>query len=137
MTLDAEGGQYKGDIHEGSEAAVHKSDFRYVTNFLNTVFRRLLEVHGFNPGNGKFSFIVEEHICLKDRLDMDARLAEKIEIPLEYWYEKYNIPLPEGGAKAATPLRTQIQDILRETLNEQQRVQPTPKPGKKLRDFFG
>ncbi len=137
MTLDAEGGQYKGDIHEGSEAAVHKSDFRYVTDFLNTVFRRLLQVHGFNPGDGKFSFIVEEHICLKDRLDMDTRLAEKIEFPVGYWYEKYNVPLPEGGAKAAAPFRTQIQNMLREALDERLPVQPLPKREKKLRDFFG
>lgn len=103
MTLDSEGGQYKGDVHQESESAVHKSDRRFALNVLNTKFKELLEIHGFNPGDGKFQFILEEHICAKDRLDMDMKLSEKIEIPPIYFYEKYNIPIPEGGPKAVTP----------------------------------
>lgn len=112
MTLDAEGGQYKGDTHADSESVIHKSDRRFTLNFLNTAFKDLLEIHGFNPGNGKFSFIVEEHICLKERLDMDLKLNGIIKIAPEYFYNKYNIPVPEGGAENVSPA---IQETPRET----------------------
>ena len=108
MTLDAEGGQYKGDIHERSEDAVHKSDRRFILNVLNTSFKYLLEIHGFNPGEGKFSFVKEEHICLKDRLDMDLKISAKIKVPASYWYETYNMPVPEGGPQDAEPPVTNI-----------------------------
>lgn len=100
MTTDAEGGEYKGDVHERSEQGVHKSDRRFVQNVLNSRLAILLERHGFNPGTGKFVFPEEDHICLKDRLDMDLKLSEKIVIPDEYWYERYNLPVPKGGPKA-------------------------------------
>lgn len=103
MTLDSEGGQYKGDVHQESESVIHKSDRRFALNVLNTKFKELLEIHGFNPGTGKFQFIIEEHICAKDRLDMDIKLNNVIKIPPLYFYEKYNIPIPEGGPEAVTP----------------------------------
>lgn len=103
MTTDAEGGEYKGDVHERSEQGVHKSDRRFVQNVLNSRLTVLLERHGFNPGTGRFVFPEEDHICLKDRLDMDLKLSEKIIIPDEYWYERYNLPTPKGGPKAKQP----------------------------------
>ena len=99
MTTDAEGGQYKGDAHERSEDGIHKSDRRYVQSALNSMLIPLLELHGFSPNGGRFVYPNEEHLCKKDRLDMDLKLANKIEIDAEYWYETYNIPVPKGGAK--------------------------------------
>ena len=36
-------------------------------------------------------------------MDMDLKLAEKIVIPPSYWYEKYNMPIPEGGPQYIAP----------------------------------
>ncbi|MEG1763159.1 MAG: DUF935 family protein [Bacteroidales bacterium] len=99
LTTDAEGGQYKGDIHAQSEKGKFASDRRFVLNILNTHFIHLLDAHGFNP-EGTFKFVVEDNIPLSDRLEMDLKLSEKVEVPVEYWYSKYNLPLPEKGAKA-------------------------------------
>ena len=103
MTVEAEGGQYKGEVHERSEEGVHKSDERYLLGILNTKFRELLATHGFNPGEGRFTYVPESHICLEKRMDMDLKLAEKIVIPPSYWYEKYNMPIPEGGPQYIAP----------------------------------
>ena len=102
LTTDAEGGKYKGDIHRDSEKSKFASDRRYILNLLNTQFLEMLEVHGFKPDGGRFAFVLEDGLALNTRLDMDMKLSEKIEIPAEYWYSKYNIPLPKGGAKAVT-----------------------------------
>ena len=100
MTLDAEGGQYKGDIHENSEKGVFASDLQYLMGFLNTEFVRLLNLHGFTIGNGGFVCEEEDHLCLTDRITIDMQVATQIEIPPSYWYDKYGYPLPEGGPKA-------------------------------------
>lgn len=137
MTLDAEGGEYKGDVHADSEAVIHRSDMRFVLNVLNTKFKALLELHGFNPGDGKFQFVIEEHICLKDRLDMDIKLSDKIVFPVEYWYGKYNVPFPKGGAKSAMPTKQQLREMLQEISDREE--PPTPVKRKKqggLSRFF-
>lgn len=117
MTVEAEGGQYKGEVHERSEEGVHKSDERYLLSILNTAFKELLAVHGFNPGNGKFSYVPESHICLEKRLDMDLKLAKVIVYPADYWYGKFNVPVPEGGPQYVAP----------------QSAEPEPAPGQDVR----
>lgn len=109
MTLDAEGGNYKGEVHESSESGVYAADRRYILNILNTQILRLLEIHGFNPGKGYFVVEEEDHICLKDRIAIDMQVAQHIVIKPEYWHEKYNLPEPEGGAMAKQPSITQQQ----------------------------
>lgn len=99
MTMDSEGGQYKGETHERSESKIHMADRRAVAAVLNTEFKRLLEAHGFAPGDGVFAFENEDHLCLKDRMAIDRELSEIIDIPAEYFYTKYGIPTPNGGAK--------------------------------------
>lgn len=99
MTTDAEGGKYKGDIHEQSESGVLKSDIQFVVSVLNDKLLPLLEMHGFAPGKGKFSVVDEEHLCIKDRIGVDVQLNSIIDIPAEYFYKRYNIPVPKGGAK--------------------------------------
>lgn len=99
LTMDAEGGKYKGDVHADSEQIILNSDRIYVEKWLNTTLLPLLSVHGFNVGNGWFSFAVEDRLCIKDRLEMDIKLNDIVDYPPEYWYEKYNIPIPKGGAK--------------------------------------
>lgn len=151
MTVESEGGQYKGEVHERSEEGVHKSDQRYILSVLNTQFKELLAIHGFNPGDGKFAYMPENHICLEKRLDMDIKLADKIVIPAEYWYEKYNIPVPDGGPQAAMPVTAEppTEKVQKHRAPEQalepQAAEPVtavfydPRPkslAEKLKDFF-
>lgn len=140
LTTDAEGGQYKGDIHAQSEKSKFASDKRFILKVLNTHFLHLLEAHGFSPGEGKFTFVTEENMPLDARLNMDLKLSGKIVFPVEYWYSKYNVPLPEGGAKA-------IEEVVDEEVKgiPEEKAKPTQEkktqknrdtPFRRFKDFF-
>ena len=76
------------------EQEIHFADKLFVRNVLNDKLITLLEIHGFKIGNGKFIFHEKENIDKKTRLEMDLKLAEKIKIDDNYFYETYNIPQP-------------------------------------------
>lgn len=152
MTTDAEGGQYKGEVHQESEKGVFASDRRFVLNILNTSFRTLLELHGFTPGDGKFVCVEEDHICLKDRITIDMQASQKVVIPPVYWYDKYGYPIPEGGPQAVvsspptelSEMRNELQGMRAQLCEVQKREQeradnaPLPiTPPVRRKGFFG
>lgn len=94
MTLDSEGGKYKGDVHEKSEMRVAEADRRDIIALLNTEFIRMLGTFGINAEGGYFAF-EEDETSLEDIV----KLNSIIDIPPEYLYERYNIPMPTGAAK--------------------------------------
>ncbi|MDX9703918.1 MAG: DUF935 family protein [Candidatus Auribacterota bacterium] len=100
MTIDAEGGNYKGEVHAKSEDEVFEADRRFVLRILNTQYRNLLELHGYKPGDGLFSYVDEDSTPIDKRIEIDLKVNQAVEVPPEYFYERYNIPLPKGGAKA-------------------------------------
>lgn len=110
MTTDAEGGNYKGEVHAGSENIILEADRRFALRILNTQLKRLLEVHGYNPGDGCFRYVDEDSTNIKDRIEIDLKVNQAVEIPPEYFYERYNIPLPKGGAKAREQNQQQTQN---------------------------
>jgi hypothetical protein len=110
MTTDAQGGNYKGEVHQDSEDAIFEADRRGALRILNTQGYDLCQIHGYNPGDGLFSYVESDSIELKDRIDIDKKLNEIVEMEPTYFYEKYGVPVPKGGAK----------------LKE---VQPTSQPG--------
>ena len=71
LTTDAEGGKYKGDIHAESEEGIKKADRRMTLRVLNTTFKKLLELHGYNPGKGKFKYPKHDKTPLKERFEID------------------------------------------------------------------
>lgn len=101
LTTSDKGGQYKADVHKDEQDGIFKADDREVLTLLNGRFKELLEMHGYNPGNGKFSFAEESKLTQKELLDRDTELNEIIDIEPEYFYETYDIPVPKGGAKRA------------------------------------
>lgn len=103
LTTDAEGGKYKGDIHAESENEVTKADLRFVLRVLNDRFTELLELHGYKPNNGKFKLPEQETSPGKDVFEVDKGVSEIVEVDPEFFYEKYNIPIPKGGAKLKQP----------------------------------
>lgn len=92
------GARALGEVHLEEEKRINRADKRFVLNALNYSFRKLLAIHGYNIGNGKFSFGEENTMPINEQLAMDEKLDKIVEIPPEYFYEKYNIPLPKGGA---------------------------------------
>lgn len=99
MTTDAQGGNYKGEVHQDSEDGIFNADKKFILRVLNSTFWDLLEVHGYNPADGKFSVVESDDIALKDRITIDKELNGIIDMEPEYYYEKYGVPVPKGGAK--------------------------------------
>jgi phage gp29-like protein len=97
MTTDAVGGNYKGEVHEKSEKAVIKADKRYITRLLNEKFIPLLETFGIKA-EGRFSFEGDDPVDFKSQFEIDMKFVEKFEVDPEYYYKKYNQPIPKGGA---------------------------------------
>ncbi len=95
-TTEASGAYAQAKIHQEVEMEIHFADKLFVKNVLNDKLISLLRIHGFKVGNGKFVFLEKENIDKKTRLEMDLKLAEKIKIDDSYFYENYNIPLPQN-----------------------------------------
>lgn len=98
MTTDAGGSLAQAKVHQEAEHDLLMADKLFVKNILNDKLIPLLKMHGYNMGTGKFFFREQEHIDMKTRLDMDLKLAEKIKIDDEYFYETYNVPMPKIAA---------------------------------------
>jgi len=101
LTTSDKGGQYKADVHKEEQSDIFKADDREVLMLLNGRFKELLEMHGYNPGDGEFSFADEDKLSPKERLERDTELNDIVEIEPEYFYDTYDIPVPKGGAKKA------------------------------------
>jgi len=106
MTTDAQGGNYKGEVHENSQQGIFDSDKKFILRILNSTFWTLLEMHGYNPADGKFTVLESDNIALKDRIGIDKELNDIIDMEPEYFYEKYGVPVPKGGAKMKTAVET-------------------------------
>lgn len=106
MTTDAQGGNYKGEVHQDSEDGIFDADKKFIIRILNSTFWELLEMHGYNPADGKFTVLESDNIALKDRITIDKELNGIIDMEPEYFYEKYGVPVPKGGAKMKTVVDT-------------------------------
>ncbi len=101
LTTSDKGGQFKADVHQEEQDNIFLADDEEVLTLLNGRFKELLTMHGYNPGEGKFSFMEEDRMSPKELLERDEKLNKIVEIPPEYFYETYDIPIPKGGAKKA------------------------------------
>lgn len=130
MTTDAQGGNYKGEVHQNSEDNIFEADRRFALRILNTQVHDLLLLHGYNPGDGSFVYVDEDSTSIKDRIDIDLKLNQAVVIDPEYFYERYNIPMPKGGAKS--------RNVEASTTSQQLSDNPPPRPIKRsLFNFFG
>ncbi len=95
-TKDTSGSGYaQGLIHQNVEYNIHQSDRRYVLRILQEKLNPILQAHGYQVEGGKWNFQESDGLSIKDRLDMDTRLAMFVPISDDYFYEKYGIPKPD------------------------------------------
>jgi hypothetical protein len=126
MTTDAEGGNYKGEVHEKAELRIAESDRHFLLSVLNTDFIRIMENFGIPARGGWFAFNDAEEIPVKERFEMDMRLADIIPIDPDYFYETYKVPKPKAGAGSAHPGQTDPA----QKKTEQEDDDPAPDPKK-------
>lgn len=109
------GSQSKTVEHNKQQLEVTMSDLTEVADALNSPhFQAILRSYGLPVVEGGM-FTTQRELdlaALKDRVDIDAKLAEQVPVDDDYWYETYGIPKPanydelkakQEAARAAAP----------------------------------
>lgn len=134
MTTDAEGGNYKGEVHEGVETKFSFADKRLVLNTLNTSFIRILENFGIPAAGGNFIFEEPDALSLDDYI----KLSKEIDFEPDFFYDKYNIPKPKGAAtKKPEKTPEKEKENGKEQKNEGRLKDEPVYFWKRLSEFFG
>lgn len=95
MTTDAQGGNYKGEVHAQSEDEVTKADKRFILRILNEKFKTILANFGFATEGGWFGYEDQEQMTPAEQLEFDIKFNEIAPLDADYWYETYNRPKPK------------------------------------------
>lgn len=125
-------GYAQAEVHAEQQFEVTKGDMRFVENTLNSAyFRGVLASYGYPVEGGRFEFVKEADLDkLNKRLAMDLRLAERVPVADDYWYETYGLPKPDNYNE----LKKQKEEERREAV----RMSGQQVEKKKLLDrFFG
>lgn len=135
-TKDTSGSGYaQGIIHQEVEAGIHKADRRYVARILNDKLTPLLELHGYKAAGGKWAFRQEENLDKKTKkLDIDLRIAERIPVDDDYFYEEYNIPKPTNYTQIKAEADKKKQQGQDPDPDPKQKKQEQSRDEKKLQD---
>lgn len=102
---DGKGSYALGDVHQSEQDKIHEADRIFIEKVLNYTARNFLSFWGLPISDGyRFEYDRSERIPLTQRYAMDVAIAKVIEIPADYWYHTYGLPIPETGpALVPTP----------------------------------
>lgn len=134
-------GYAQAEVHAEQQYEVTKGDLKMVLQILNSPhFFGILRSYGYNIDGGRFEFAQEADLKrLNERLSIDLRLAERVPISDDYWYETYQLPKPDNYdeliARREEQRRAALEAVSRSGKDGNE------KPGKKdklgaLLDFF-
>jgi phage gp29-like protein len=88
-------GYAQGKVHADTQDDLHQADRKAVLRVLQEKLIPYLASLGYSVRGGKFEYVDEERITLKDRLEIDMKLSTKVPIGASYWYQRYNVPVPD------------------------------------------
>lgn len=110
-TTEAHSGGYaQSETQSEGQEEIHKDDRMFVIRILNEKLTPFLERLGYQVKGGKWSFVEEETMSLKERLEIDLKVSEKVPLPASYWYEKYRLPMPTADDLPAEESRAQKEE---------------------------
>jgi hypothetical protein len=94
------GSQALGTVHQSVEDQIHYADKMFILFNLNEKLTPLLKQHGY-PINelGEWTYEESANIALKERIEIDMKVSEKVPISDDYWYKTYGIEKPEDYDK--------------------------------------
>lgn len=96
-------GYAQSATHMLSEEELARDDRKFILRVLNEKLNPYLQSIGYQVDGGKWSFVDEDGLTLKERIEIDLKVAEKVPIPDSYWYEKYHLPQPTEEEKKKSP----------------------------------
>ncbi len=139
MTTDAQGGNYKGEVHANSEKEVAKADRRFMLRLLNEKLIPILEKFGYPVSGGRFGYEEQDGMTPKERLEFDLKLNNIAPLDEEYWYETYNRPRPKNPKqaeenKAANKApRQEKEETAQQEQPSKKKTDPKPKQKKEVK----
>lgn len=91
-------GYAQSETHAGQQADITKGDIKYVQNMLNEPkFIAILRSYGYPVDGGHFEFEQETNLEeLTARFELESKVAEKVPVSDDHWYETYGIPKPDN-----------------------------------------
>ncbi|MBU4536974.1 MAG: DUF935 domain-containing protein [Weeksellaceae bacterium] len=84
--------------HGEQQDEIIASDLIMVENELNSeYFLNILKSYGYDIEGGEFEYELELNLAkLKLKMEIDFKVAEKVPVEDDYWYDTYGIPKPKN-----------------------------------------
>lgn len=94
-------GYAQSKTHQDEQFEVTKDDMAFEIDMLNDdKFLAILKSYGLPVDGGCFEYEDEANLSiLKERLEMDIKLSDKVPVDDDYFYETYKLPKPKNYEK--------------------------------------
>ena len=132
-------GYAQAEVHAEQQYEVTKGDLITVLHALNSrYFLGVLRSYGYPVEGGRFEFTKEEDLDrLTKRLNLDLRLADKVPVADDYWYETYRLPKPDNYDELVRQREEQRQATLEAVRGAAAKGGEDGKARKNLMDLLG
>lgn len=102
MTVKDGSSRSQAEVHQDEQEAVTMADMRLVHDLLNwELLEKLINLGMPLSKEGFFQFEELSRIPISEQIENDLKLANLVDIPQSYFYEKYNLPQPKEGEAVA------------------------------------
>lgn len=112
--------------HGEQQDEITASDLIYVENLLNSKkFLSILKSYGYPVDGGKFEYELDLNLAkLKQRLEIDIAVSEKVPVSDDYWYDTYRIPKPDNYDELKAKMEEKAQALQIQKQEEQKQNDP-------------
>lgn len=144
-TSSSSSGYAQAKVQDKQQMEITKSDISFVQNILNEEwFLKILKSYGYPVDGGAFEFEIEIDLeALKQRLEIDREVSQKVPYSDDYWYDTYGVPKPDNydKLKAEQEERAKIQVPSNSPEGGEQNSSPSGRSGganllDRIVDFF-
>lgn len=92
------GSRALGEVHQDVEDQKHASDLKFVGDILNTKFKAILKLYGFNVSGGDIAFKGAgiDWDSMKKKWEVIDGVAKRVPVSDDYIYEEMEIPKPDN-----------------------------------------
>ena len=88
-------------------------------------FLDILRSYGYQVDGGKFEFELDLNLAkLKQRLEIDMAVSEKVPVSDDYWYETYRIPKPDNYDELKAKMEEKALAIQKQTAKPEEEEKP-------------
>jgi hypothetical protein len=118
MTTEDGSSRSQANVHKEVDEATNVNDLLRMEYLHNFVFKKKMATLGAPEiMNGKLVYETTAEIPLEKQIEIDMKVAEKVEIDPQYWYEKYGVPKPDKIIQTKPTAETKIKKRTPEIVN--------------------